>query len=70
MELPIGQLALDLIAEIETAIKTRENEIATYKGAIEGVKLLVGKLQTHAESVQAPAVLKEVTNGNAQEQST
>lgn len=60
MELPVGQIALDLIKELEAVIANKQEEIKAYQGAIEGVKLMVGKLQTHAEANQ-PAV--EVSSG-------
>lgn len=49
MELPIGKLASELIEEIEKAIKAREEEVRTLKGAIDGVKLMVGKIQEYAD---------------------
>lgn len=53
MELPIGQLATDLITELNAQKKLID-------GAIEGVKLLANKIQKHAEDEAAKAVGDEL----------
>lgn len=55
MELPIGQIAEDLIREMEEEINVRRKEIEQFKGSIEGVKHFVFILKKRAESELKPA---------------
>lgn len=77
-ELPVGKIATDLIGQIEAAMKKSQTEALHLEGAIEGVKLLVTKLQEYvvpagqpgnstesarAETTEAPAADVRPING-------
>jgi len=47
--LPIGQIAEDLIRELEEEIHVRKKEIEQFKGSIEGIKHFVLILKKRAE---------------------
>jgi len=46
--LPVGQIAEDLIKELEEEINVRQKEIEQYRGSIEGIKHFVYILKERA----------------------